>query len=87
MNIGLQVKFRCFIKKDDLANYSGNDIAREGEWVWAGVKAGRVPSNGWIESPYVSLEENCLVWNVGRGRDGWAGSSCCNNIGYICQLL
>ena len=67
--------------------FLGNDIAREGEWVWAGAKAGRVPSNGWFETPYVSLEENCLVWNVGRGRDGWAGSSCCNNIGYICQLL
>ena len=67
--------------------FLGNDIAREGEWLWAGEsRKSRVEASGWLESPYVSLEENCLVWSVGRGREGWAGSSCCNNIGYICQL-
>ena len=65
---------------------SGNDIAREGVWQWA-EQGARVSSRGWLESPYTSLEENCLVWSVVRGRNGWQGSSCCNNIGYICELL
>ena len=66
---------------------SGNDISREGVWHWAEQRNSPVSSSGWLESPYISLEENCLVWNVGRGRDGWLGSSCCNSIGYICELL
>jgi len=65
---------------------SGNDIAKEGVWQWA-EQGARVSSRGWLESPYTSLEENCLVWSVVRGRNGWQGSSCCNNIGYICELL
>jgi len=66
---------------------SGNDIAREGVWHWAEQPGSKVSSFGWLESPFISLEENCLVWSVGRGRDGWLGSSCCNSIGYICELL
>ena len=45
----------------------------------------RVSASGWLESPYTSLEENCLVWSLSSRREGWVGSSCCNNIGYICQ--
>ena len=46
----------------------------------------RVAASGWLESPYTSLEENCLVWSVSEARQGVVSSACCNNIGYICQL-
>ena len=64
---------------------SGNDIAREGDWVWA--PGSRAVSPGvWLEAPYNSLEENCLVWSVSEARQGVVSSACCNNNGYICQL-
>ena len=65
---------------------SGNDIAREGDWVWAGTRARSVSPGVWLESPYNSLEENCLVWSVSQARQGVVSSACCNNIGYICEL-
>ena len=46
----------------------------------------RVAASGWLESPYTSLEENCLVWSVSEARQGVVSSACCNNNGYICQL-
>ena len=66
---------------------SGNDIAKEGVWQWAGHTGGRgrVSAKGWLQSPYTSLEENCLVWSVAGASEGWTSSSCCNSIGYICE--
>ena len=69
---------------------AGNDIAREGDWVWAEAGA-RVPEFGWSEQSRAAVEENCLVWVVemaGAGaEDGWHGASCCNMHQYVCQLL
>ena len=45
----------------------GNDIDREGDWVWAEEDLGsrrRVPEFGWSELSFTSIEENCLVWVV-----------------------
>lgn len=76
----------------------GNDIDREGDWVWAEEDLGsrrRVPEFGWSELSFTSIEENCLVWVVelldrrGRGSgqviDGWHGASCCNMHQFVCQ--
>ena len=49
---------------------SGNDIVREGDWVWSesefdtGQVRSRVPDFGWSEQSFTSIEENCLVWVV-----------------------
>ena len=48
---------------------SGNDIEVEGAWQWAGLGEGergrsQVPSFGWSEESFRSVEENCLVWVV-----------------------
>ena len=69
---------------------AGNDIEEEGEWEWARLRT-RVPRFGWSEEPFNSPEENCLAWTVeshGRrdGTDFWHGSSCCNNLQYICEI-
>ena len=69
---------------------AGNDIEQEGVWEWAG-RGTPVPDSGWAEGPYDSYEENCLAWTVtinglNSSKDGWHGSSCCNNLRYICQL-
>ena len=72
---------------------AGNDIELEGVWEWAKVRT-VVPDFGWIEEPFNSMEENCLVWTVTVSGsndsrdsvDGWHGSSCCNNLRYICEL-
>lgn len=64
---------------------SGNDIDREGDWVWSEARGRSVSPGVWLDSPYNSLSENCLVWSVSRGREGVVSSACCNNIGYICQ--
>ena len=72
---------------------SGNDIDVEGSWRWAGQEEGgrsQVPSFGWSEESFRSIEENCLVWVVevvGRGRvsDGWHPASCCNMHQYVCS--
>ena len=67
---------------------SGNDISREGVWRWAEQPGGqgRVEAGGWLQAPYTSLEENCLVWSVARTGEGWTSSSCCNSLGYICEV-
>ena len=71
---------------------SGNDIDRETVWQWAPASSGgTVPAFGWLEEPYRSSEENCLSWTVTNSRnrgllEGWHGSSCCNNLRYICEL-
>ena len=69
---------------------AGNDIEDEGVWEWARLRT-QVPMFGWSEKPFDSPEENCLVWTVesqGRadGKDFWHGSSCCNNLKYICEI-
>ena len=69
---------------------AGNDIEQEGVWEWAGRRT-PVPDIGWTDGPYDSYEENCLAWTVtinglNSSKDGWHGSSCCNNLRYICQL-
>ena len=70
---------------------SGNDIIREGDWVWADDKWRKVPDFGWSEQSFSSIEENCLVWVVEMPdpgavvTDGWHGASCCNMHRYICQ--
>ena len=68
----------------------GNDIEEEGVWEWASRRT-PVPDGGWSEEPYNSYEENCLAWTVTNkgpndSRDGWHGSSCCNNLKYICEM-
>ena len=71
---------------------SGNDIIKEGDWVWADDKWRKVPDFGWSEQSVSSIEENCLVWVVEMPdpgavvSDGWHGASCCNMHRYICQL-
>ena len=69
---------------------SGNDIEVEGRWEWAKRRT-RVPQFGWSEEPFNSPGENCLAWTVdikktGANGDFWQGSSCCNNLRYICEL-
>ena len=76
---------------------SGNDIEEEGKWVWAGSEGGDnvVPSFGWSEQSFKSVEENCLVWVIEifsgevsggvRVSDGWHGASCCNMHQFVCQ--
>ena len=69
---------------------AGNDIEDEGVWEWAKLRS-PVPQFGWREDPYNSPEENCLAWTVDiqKGRqstDFWQGSSCCNNLRYICEM-
>ena len=64
---------------------SGNDISREGSWVWSEAGERRVEEEVWLEPALTSLEENCLVWSLSRGREGGLSSACCNNIRYICQ--
>ena len=69
---------------------AGNDIEEEGVWEWAGGREA-VPDFGWTEEPYNSHEENCLAWTINinspsESRDGWHGSSCCNNLRYICEM-
>ena len=70
---------------------SGNDIIREGDWVWGDDKWRKVPDFGWSEQSFSSIEENCLVWVVEMPTqgavvtDGWHGASCCNMHRYICQ--
>ena len=69
---------------------SGNDIDVEGAWRWAGDTEGRgVPSFGWTEQSFSSIEENCLVWVVelvaGQETDGWHPASCCNMHQFICS--
>ena len=68
----------------------GNDIEEEGVWEWASRRT-PVPDGGWSEEPYNSYEENCLAWTITNNgprdsEDGWHGSSCCNNLRYICEL-
>jgi hypothetical protein len=72
---------------------AGNDINEEEVWEWAKLRT-PVPSWGWLDEPYRSTEENCLSWTVSSDRrrglrptEGWHGSSCCNNLKFICQLL
>ena len=67
---------------------SGNDISREGVWQWAEQPGGlgRVAAGGWLGAQYTSLEENCLVWSVATRGEGWTSSSCCNSLGYICEV-
>ena len=68
---------------------AGNDIDEEGVWEWARLRT-KVPDFGWSEEPYNSLEENCLAWTVERQErersDYWTGSSCCDNLRYICEI-
>ena len=69
---------------------AGNDIEEEGVWRWARSNT-PVPRFGWVEQPFNSYEENCLAWTVSlqgtrSTSHGWHGSSCCNNLRYICQL-
>ena len=70
---------------------AGNDIHTEGAWQWEGV-GGAVPRFGWTQLGLEeSLEENCLSWtvtfgfNIGDSDSSWQGSSCCNNLRFICQ--
>ena len=68
---------------------AGNDIEEEGVWEWARTRSA-VPTFGWSEEPFNSPEENCLAWTVeseeeGETTDFWHGSSCCNNLKYICE--
>ena len=66
---------------------SGNDIATEGAWRWAG--GGAVPAEAVLEQ---SLEENCLSWSlsfgfsIGDSEASLGPASCCNNLRYICQV-
>ena len=53
--------------------------------MWAEASTRPVSPSAFLQSPYNSLEENCLVWTLGRGREGVVSSACCNNIGYICE--
>ena len=77
---------------------AGNDIEVEGVWQWAGRAGAALPNTGWLEEPYDSYEENCLV-GVCTGKcncsstdftvqvwslTSWHASSCCNNLRYIC---
>ena len=66
-----------------------NDIDEEGTWEWALLRT-RVPDFGWSEEPFNSGEENCLAWTVDiqvlGSSDYWQGSSCCNNLRYICEV-
>ena len=69
---------------------SGNDIEDEGVWLWSGRRYKQrpetVPGWGWSNIvPYNSYEENCLSWSLETGDNYWRGSSCCNNLRYICQ--
>ena len=69
---------------------SGNDIEVEGSWRWAGVTERElVPSFGWSEESFSSIEENCLVWVVevvrGEVTAGWHPASCCNIHTFICS--
>ena len=74
---------------------AGNDIDTEGRWEWAKTGGLEVADWGWAEEPYNSPEENCLAWSVlsessprsfSSSESFWHGSSCCNNLRYICQL-
>ena len=70
---------------------AGNDIDEEGRWEWARSGGRGVGPWGWPEEPYNSPEENCLAWSVlssssFSSSSFWHGSSCCNNLRYICQL-
>jgi hypothetical protein len=70
---------------------AGNDIDDEGRWEWAKSGGVLVGDWGWTEEPYNSPEENCLAWSVHSASSTssssfWHGSSCCNNLRYICQL-
>ena len=73
-------------RKRDEFWLSGNDIEEEGYWEWAKIRS-RVPDFGWVEPPYDSHEENCLSWTVETGENFWHGSSCCNSLRYICEVL
>lgn len=69
---------------------AGNDIDDEGRWEWAKSGGEPVPDWGWSEE-YDSPEENCLAWSVHSASSSnsdsfWHGSSCCNNLRYICHL-
>ena len=95
------IKLSNFLKSIAKRHYnefwtSGNDIAKEGDWTWAGDDSDRrVPEFGWSEQSFTSVEENCLVWVVeivtmraGEEEgvsDGWHGASCCNMHQYVCQ--
>jgi len=69
---------------------AGNDIEDEGRWLWAKSGGLEVADWGWGEDPYNSPEENCLAWSVTSSSSSsnsfWHGSSCCNNLRYICLL-
>ena len=66
------IKISNFLKSVVKRHYNefwtgGNDIDREGDWVWAEEDLGsrrRVPEFGWSELSFTSIEENCLVWVV-----------------------
>ena len=64
------IKLSNFLKTIAKRHYnefwtSGNDIAKEGAWTWAGDdRDRRVPEFGWSEQSFISVEENCLVWVV-----------------------
>ena len=77
--------FQNMRRKRDEFWLSGNDIEEEGYWEWAKLRS-RVPDFGWVEPPYDSHEENCLSWTVETGENFWHGSSCCNNLRYICEV-
>ena len=69
---------------------SGNDIEVEGAWRWVGAtQREEVPSFGWSEESFSSIEENCLVWVVevvrGERTGGWHPASCCNIHKFICS--
>ena len=81
---------------------SGNDVDLEGDWVWTegggrkvgrkvGREVGRVGSKVWLQSPSISLEENCLVWSITRSgrsgvREGGLSEACCTSSPYICRV-
>jgi hypothetical protein len=55
-------------------------------WEWAGSGGREVAAWGWAEPPEDSPAENCLAWSVSSQSSYWHGSSCCNNLRYICRL-
>ena len=77
---------------------SGNDVDLEGDWVWTegggrkvGREVGRGGSKVWLQSPSISLEENCLVWSITRSgrsgvREGGLSEACCTSSPYICRV-
>ena len=44
------------------------------------------PATTSTQEPYNSSEENCLAWSVSSSSSFWHGSSCCNNLRYLCRM-